>query len=243
MVHRKLAKMKKNILEIGSGQGFYASVLARNKNNKVYGIDISEKDVAISKKRYKGPIYKVMNAERLEFKSVYFDEIYALDILEHVDNLEKVLKETKRVLKKNGLFTVNIPYFKSEKWLLKIRPTFHQEIHHVRIFKKNELEKIMKKMGFSLEKKEPKDFLQHIELYVLFKRKIKSDTQLSIGSWRDNIFTIFLHIAVLYFNPSVVTTPLVFVPVWIATVPIGMLINHFGNKTFPRSLYYVFKKK
>lgn len=235
--------MRKNILEIGSGQGFYSSVLARDNDSKVYGIDISKKDILISKKRYKGPIYKVMNAEKLEFNSQYFDEVYALDILEHVDHLDKVLKETKRVLKTNGLFIVNIPYFKSEKWLLKIRPTFHKEIHHVRIFKKNELEKTMKKLGFCVIKKEPKDFLQHIELYVLFKRNIKSDTQLSIGSWRDNIFTITVHIAVLYFNPSVIKTPLIFLPIWIVTVPVGMVINHFGNKRFPRSLYYVFKKE
>lgn len=232
----------KKILEIGSGEGFNSYALGK-KGNEVIGIDLSQKNIAISKKRYPNVTFLLMDAERLKFKSESFDEVYAMDILEHVDNLNKVLESVKRVLKKKGRFVVNIPYHKSEHWLLKIRPTFHKEIHHVRIFGENELEKTMKKIRFMLLKKEKRDFLQHIELYFLFKRKIRSKTQVSIGSWRDNPFTIFIHVAVLYFNPAVLKTPLIYFPIWVFTVPIGEFINFFGNKIFPRSVYYEFIKK
>jgi len=183
-----------------------------------------------------------MNASRMSFADTSFDEIYAMDVLEHVDNLNSVINEVYRVLKKKGKFIVNIPYHKSEHWLLKIRPTFHKEIHHVRIFKETGLEDYLKKRHFTLNKKIKKDFLQHIELYFLFKRKIKSKTQLSIGSWRDNIFTISVHIIVLYFNRDVIKTPLVYFPLWIITIPIGEIINFLGNKFFARSVYYEFLK-
>ncbi len=177
----------KNILEIGSGQGFNTSFLSRK--NQVVGIDMSKEDVRISKKRYPHGTFIVMNAENMSFKDNSFDSVYAMDILEHVDNLGKVINEVHRVLKPCGTFIVNIPYHKSEYWLLKIRPTFHKEIHHVRIFEETQLEDMLKKKKFTLLKKIKKDFLQHIELYFLFKRKIKSSTQLSIGSWRDTPVT------------------------------------------------------
>jgi ubiquinone/menaquinone biosynthesis C-methylase UbiE len=232
----------KRILEIGCGQGFKSHVLSNNKKNLVVGIDLSKKDLKIAKKRYPDIKFMYMNAEKLSFKKNYFDEVHAYDILEHVDHLDLVLNEVNRILKKGGRFFINIPYHKSEYWLLKIRPSFHKEIHHVRIFKDNQLENMLEKRKFQLLKREYRDFLQHLELYVLFKRKIKSNTQLSIGSWRDNAFTIFVHIFVLYFNRAVMKTPLVYLPIWIVTLPVGELINSFGNKNFPRSVYYVFKK-
>ncbi len=233
----------KRILDLGSGEGYFTYLLSKKKNNKVVGIDFSPENVKISKKRYPRVEYKVMDCENLKFKDNYFDEIYAMDVLEHVDNLGKVLKEVKRVLKPNGKFVVNIPYHKSEYWLLKIRPTFHKEIHHVRIFKEDQLETQLKKMGIEMTKKRKTAFLQHVLLYVLFKRKINSTVQTSIGSWRDTLGTKFVFGFMLLFDPFILKTPLKYFPVWIITVPIGETINLFGNKIFPRSVYYEFLKK
>lgn len=231
------------LLDIGCGEGFNSYSLSRDKGNDVIGIDLSSENIITAKKRYPKVIFIKMNAEKLKFKKEYFDEIYAMDVLEHVDNLNKVLDEISRVSKPEAIFVINIPYFKSEYWLLKIRPTFHKEIHHVRVFKKDELENKLKNYKFSLRIKKPVDFLQHIELYFLFKRNINSKTQVSIGSWRDNYFTMILHVSVLYFNPAVLKTPLIYFPIWIITLPVGYIVNFFGNKMFPRSLYYEFIKK
>lgn len=230
------------ILEIGCGQGFNTYLLSKKKDVKVMGIDLSKKDISISKKRYPKVDFKVMDAEKLSFKSGSFDVVYAMEILEHVNNLDNVLNEITRVLKDNGKFIASIPYHKSEKWLLKIRPSYFKEIHHVRIFRESQLENLCKKRNFLLIKKKRRGFLQHIELYFLFKRKINSDTQVSIGSWRDNYFTKFIHAAVLYTDPLVLKTPLVYVPLWIVTVPIGAAVNYVGNRFFPKGFYYEFKK-
>lgn len=233
----------KKILEIGSGQGFNTYLLSKIKHNKVIGIDLSKEDIKISRKRYPEVDFIVMNAENLSFSNNYFDTVYAIEVLEHVDSLDKVLNEIKRVLKKGGKLIVSVPYYKSEEWLLKLRPTYFQEIHHVRIFKKNELENLLKNKAFILDKKIKKGFLQHMELFFLFKRKINSRTQVSIGSWRDNIWTKSLHAVILYFDPLVLKTPLVYFPIWIMTIPIGILINSVGNIFFPKSYYYEFIKK
>ena len=84
----------KFILELGSGEGYLTFLLSKKKENKVIGIDFSPDNIKVSKKRYPKADYRLMNCEKMTFKDSYFDEIYAMDILEHVDNLEKVIKFT-----------------------------------------------------------------------------------------------------------------------------------------------------
>jgi SAM-dependent methyltransferase len=234
----------KNILEIGCGQGFNTYLLSKNENNKVVGVDLSDQNIKIANKRYKGVNFLVMDVSKLNFENEYFDSVYAMDILEHVDDLNSVLRECCRVLKQGGKFIINVPAEKSEAWLLKIRPTYFQEIHYVRIFndKRNELENILQKFNFEVVKKIPRDFLHHIELYWLFTRKKKSSTQLGIGNWRDTKINMLIHIGLLFFDNDVFITPLKYIPIWIITLPIGTFINFFGNRVFPKSFYYEFVK-
>ncbi|HMS22638.1 MAG TPA: class I SAM-dependent methyltransferase [Candidatus Levybacteria bacterium] len=234
---------KQKILEIGCGQGFNTYILSKNKLNTVTGIDLSTVDIKIARQRYPGIDFKKMNAERLVFKRDAFDVVIALQILEHVDNLDKVLDEIVRVLKFKGRLVASIPFYTSEKWLLRVRPTYFKEIHHVRIFKKNELERICQYKGLALVKKKRVGFLQHIELYLLFKRKINSNNQTSIGSWRDTFWTKTVHAIMLFFDPICLQTPLKYFPLWIIAIPFGFMINFAGNIFFPKSLDYEFIKK
>ena len=230
------------ILEIGCGQGFHCAMLAQNKSNHVVGIDISEENISTAKKRYPKVDYRLMDVENLTFEDQYFDAIYALDVLEHVDNLNRVIVECNRVLKKGGKFIINVPAEESEKWLLKLRPTYFDEIHHVRIFKNSEFELENLLNGFYLIKKQPMGFIQHFELYWMFRRINKTSTQLGIGTWRDSMMSILIHIMVINFEPVVLKTPLKWIPIWIFTLPVGIFVNYVGNKTFPKSFYYEFVK-
>lgn len=228
--------MKKKVLDIGCGHGFFTSCLSGK--HSVVGIDISSQDIDIARRRYPCVNFQLMNAEKLIFPDDYFEEVYAIDVLEHVDNLDTVLREISRVLKTDGKFIVNIPYWKSEKWLAKIRPSYFQEIHHVRVFKDKELDDILCKYNMKILSKKKTGFLSHIEHYHMFARKINSETQLGIGNWRDNWKTKCLHLSLLFFDSKVLETPLKFFPLWIITVPIGFLINLLGNRYFPKSISY-----
>ena len=191
-----------------------------------------------ARKRYPGVIFIRMDSEALAFIGETFDEIYAMDVLEHVDNLDRVLMEIKRVMKQSGRLVANVPYWKSEYWLSQIRPSYRREIHHVRVFQEDELETKLKPYNFRVIRKIKTGFLSHVELFFLLKRNIKSDTQLGIGNWRDNYATFILHITLLFFNVEVLKTPLRFFPIWLVTLPVGLLIDYFGNKFFPKSVYY-----
>jgi SAM-dependent methyltransferase len=47
--------------------------------------------------------------QTLEFADDYFDRVLAIHVLEHLDNLPAALREIRRVLKPDGLFSVVIP--------------------------------------------------------------------------------------------------------------------------------------
>ncbi|OGE16786.1 hypothetical protein A2769_01355 [Candidatus Daviesbacteria bacterium RIFCSPHIGHO2_01_FULL_37_27] len=51
------------------------------------------------------------NAKKLPFKNNMFDIALLLQVLEHVDDPGKVVKEAARVLKPNGVLIISIPFF------------------------------------------------------------------------------------------------------------------------------------
>jgi len=65
---------------------------------------------------------------------------------------------------------------------------------------------------------------------------------LNIG-FIEIIYNESLHAIMLYFDPLVLKTPLVYFPIWIITLPVGAIINYFGNIFFPKSFYYEFIKE
>lgn len=236
----KLPRGKLKILDIGCGTGFRTHVLSKN-GALVVGVDISAKNIKIARDRYPKIRFFRMSAARLRFKDATHDQVHAIDVLEHVENLSAVLSEIARVLKPGGTFTAVIPAEKSEKWLLKIRPTYHSEINHVRIFGDNQLEQLLEKRGFILLQKTRQGFLQHAELLYFFTRRAKSNSQLSIGRWNDSFASTIIHTASLFFEPYwVFNTPLRFVPIWLITLPVGWVVNLFGNKYMPKSFHYKF---
>ncbi|MBI5797822.1 class I SAM-dependent methyltransferase [Candidatus Woesearchaeota archaeon] len=95
------------ILEIGCTYGYLFKYL-KNYSHK-FGIDVSEHAIKQAKILNLGPEYKVMNAEKLDFKDKTFKVIIAIDTLEHVRNPEKAIKEAARVLKEEGLFIMATP--------------------------------------------------------------------------------------------------------------------------------------
>ncbi len=97
---------KNKILDLGCGTGARSIKLAKI-GYKVSGIDVSNKAIKLARIRaiqYKlnSKIYfNVGMTEKLPFPSEYFDVVYGVDILHHVD-IEQTIKELHRVLKLGG---------------------------------------------------------------------------------------------------------------------------------------------
>lgn len=93
------------IIDLGCGAGQFYEFLKDKKIN-YSGIDISEKLIEIARKKYKDANFKVADAMNLPFPDNYFDKVYAIALLHNIPSIkfrEKVIKEIKRVLKKDGM--------------------------------------------------------------------------------------------------------------------------------------------
>ena len=96
------------ILDIGCGGGLLSEPMCRLGAN-VVGIDASKKNIEIANfhaKKSKLKIdYKVASPEMLK-TNTKFDVILNMEIVEHVESLDFFIKESSKLLKKNGLMFV-----------------------------------------------------------------------------------------------------------------------------------------
>lgn len=96
------------ILEIGSGLGYLTFALAR-AGYSVTGLDVSQSAVATARRRY-GDHFVCSDLAALADSSVApYDVIVANELIEHVVDPVALLRETRRLLKPDGIAIVTTP--------------------------------------------------------------------------------------------------------------------------------------
>jgi 2-polyprenyl-3-methyl-5-hydroxy-6-metoxy-1,4-benzoquinol methylase len=106
----KHVKLKQNLRILDAGCGSGNTTLELKKFGNVYGIDFSFSALRYAKNR---GINKVVQSSSydLPFLSNTFDVITILDVLEHIEDDSRVLKELKRILKQDGIILITVPAF------------------------------------------------------------------------------------------------------------------------------------
>lgn len=114
---RKIVSLieKKNpskILDVATGTGDLAIMLANSSASEIIGVDISEGMLTVGRKKVSernlsGKITLVQaDSENLPFEDNYFDVITVAYGIRNFENLEKGLSEMLRVLKPSGTFVI-----------------------------------------------------------------------------------------------------------------------------------------
>lgn len=108
-----------NILDAGSGEGFTLNQIKKNKIGKSYqGVDISGEAVKLANKNF--PSFNIVNGDiyKLPYKDNSFDLVICSEVLEHLKEPEKALKEIIRVSNKNIVISVpHEPLFRLSRML------------------------------------------------------------------------------------------------------------------------------
>ena len=92
------------ILEVGCGWGYCASLIMREEPKRYVGLDVMEEQLAIARKRgMKNAVFEQGDAADLSrFEDNSFDYVLDFCILHHVEGWRSFLDEAYRVLKPGG---------------------------------------------------------------------------------------------------------------------------------------------
>ncbi len=110
----KYIKKRDFCLDLGCGNG-QNTIQAAQKCKKIIGLDSDEKGLKIAKdsanqKGIKNIKLKKQDLEKkLPFKNNTFDLMLCLDIIEHLKKRDRLLQETKRVLKNQAILLLTLP--------------------------------------------------------------------------------------------------------------------------------------
>lgn len=119
-----------NVLEVGSSIGIQLAALQKQGFKNLYGIEVYDKAVELSKKHTKNINIIQGSAFDIPFKDNYFDLIFTSGLLIHVspEDIKKALKEIHRVGKK---YIWGFEYFSEAYEEIKYRK------HKTRLWKTN----------------------------------------------------------------------------------------------------------
>jgi len=155
------------IIDVGCGDGYYLYLLSNlGLKLNLTGVDFDKKALESARKNLKGKKVRLVHGNlmsKLPFADSFFDKAVMSEVVEHLPNDVKGLKEAKRILKKNGTLVITVPnanypfLWDPVNWLLEklfsthIKSGFWAGIwnQHLRLYKPREIKKVIQ--GVSLK--------------------------------------------------------------------------------------------
>lgn len=142
------------ILDYGCGEGAFLHKLSLN-SGPVHGIDISEQAIKKASRKYPGIDFKVVdNQGLLPFADNYFNTVCAIDVLEHILDIEGTLEEINRILVPGGNLLIATSMLTTLKTLVIafscLDTYFYPTSPHIRYFTRRNLSDILKRKGFEV---------------------------------------------------------------------------------------------
>lgn len=136
------------ILEVGCGDGKISRWLS-SKGFRVEAIDKSSSAIEIAKIPISKANYICGDVFSLKRSDHYYDAVFSLHVIEHVEKVENNLKEICRILKKEGKLIIRIPNSDSLEARLAGKDWFHwDEPYHLHHWTADEAVEMLKKAGF-----------------------------------------------------------------------------------------------
>ena len=105
------------IIDIGCGSGNLLIELSKSCSG-AYGADLNQKAIDFiklraNKEKIKNIYLKKVSGPKLPFKNSSFDKVIAMELIEHLENPNLIIKECIRILKPGGLLFITTPNYRS----------------------------------------------------------------------------------------------------------------------------------
>lgn len=135
---------KGKTLNIGAGEVIWIENDLFLGNKNFISSDLNESNLG-DKNKAKNKI--IADATKLPFKNNELNQIIILDVLEHIKDHEKALKEIHRTLKKRGRLVICVP---NDTLLSFLNPVRY--VQHERHYSISKIRFLLEKQGFKIEK-------------------------------------------------------------------------------------------
>lgn len=151
-------KPEGSFLDIGTNVGFFLSH-ALGKKWKLTGIEPSPALSEMARK-YFGLDVRNCYLHEACFEEDYFDIVTMTDVLEHISEPRPILKDIRRIMKKDGILFIKVPngsYNLMKLWLAKKMGKLSDydifdSYEHVTHYTHNTLKKLLESEGFAVKK-------------------------------------------------------------------------------------------
>ncbi len=149
----------RSILDVGCGEGFTLNRLQQeNIGEKLEGVDFLKTAIQLGEKQYPQLTLKEGSIYDLQYKNNSFDLVFCTEVLEHLEDPQKALKELVRVSKKYLLLSVpNEPWFMLSNFLRgKNWSRWGNDIEHINHWSSSRFEQFVSAFGLhAVVKKHP----------------------------------------------------------------------------------------
>ncbi len=164
-ISKMITPVDGKVLDVGCADGVFTKViLDKTKASQVVGIDVLKTSINWAKKhwrRNRKMKFMVADTHKLPFKADSFDAVFSLEMLEHVFEPAKAVKEMRRVLKRDGYAIFLVPtenlLFRIIWFLWQFSGRMVWKDTHIQNYQNESLLQLTKQGGFKIE--ESKKFL------------------------------------------------------------------------------------
>lgn len=165
----KYLSKKMKVLDIGCGAGTLDFYLA-NKVKDIQGVDISKKAIDSCNATKENLEIKNVNFKVCFFPSENvkgkFDLVIFTEIIEHLEDDMKALREINKLLNKKGILFLSTPSSNSPLHRLGLAKDFDKRVGHVRRYDLHELLDLIQKNGFKIKEVNKTEGILRNFLYV-----------------------------------------------------------------------------
>jgi len=173
------------ILEFGSGIGTISKFLVKY-GRKVFLTDINNEYVEYLKGRFIGnpEVYvycQDIEKDEMAFGNMKFDTVIAINLLEHIKEDEKVIRNTRAMLSSKGRFIIIVPTHRT------LMSEFDKLLEHQRRYGKGELKSKLELAGFKIIHMEFMNSISAIGWFLQFKFLHKKAMMMSSLVFADKI--------------------------------------------------------
>ncbi len=168
----EIIKKKDNILEAGCGAGQWVWMLSKHGYH-ITGVDFAGKTITITKRHFPKLDLRRADVKKLPFKDSTFDVYISFGVVEHFpEGPDAVLAEAHRVVKKNGLLFLTIPYLNLFRLFRYKKLKTENGQFYQYLYDKREIKEKVNNAGFRVTRVKKYDFINAVTKDFPFSKLI-----------------------------------------------------------------------